>query len=1050
MAITNPDDYDALCKLLSSDPKQCVILFGSGLTKNCMEPWGGSKETDPSTWDGLLLNGIGFCEANGIEIEADELRLRMTTPGEGNEEERDRQEMETKLAVAQIFWDALDRSGKTQEWLDASIGELKPSKAGESVLRAIALLQRTGVSIATTNYDDFLTRISGSKAALPGTPEISQVLAGTNANFIAHIHGSAIDASKIILTKSQYGELGSNSSASFGQPASIIHRHWIFIGCGATLKDDNWSKSLGLVSKYIGQYTRQHYFCRKIDDSGLAVLPDQRDHLNIKLIEYSEYPDLGSLITGLAHAAKIEPFERFEPDARSILQHLSPAVLAPDVKPTWAEFENNIIPKPSNFEDLKIALKNDRYLYIIANAGTGKTVLGLQFAALAKAEGRPVYWLNAIEGMNDFQAELKILAHDNALIIIDEAHTQHNALITIDKTHRQPNLVRDIINDIILSQKNCEIIFLHTEGYGENTLNKTTKKNYLLSNDIATYKSIYRYITYKHGGYIDISDDRIDKWRDIFKNNILIFSISLIQFVQKERDLYKSDLSKDDAQSWLSTKYEMVDAPIAEKINLAFLGLIGSTKDKDMGWVPAFALPYSSAPFTEKRQSLVLRQQRPGFEDKLFRLSQANVLGDLVCNSYKAEAAGDRADQHFKNQPSVLAARIMIRPEYADKIIQSVNGDFGLLKQSIEAYLSQFALRLNAVALPSLATLFGYINTLGNQSDEAKSLSQKLADAVTQNWTLETLTARDTLNGAGSLSYWLFKLGQLGDGSSSSYKKYTDMLRTAVVQRCDPSRDFTNPSFNIHNLQYLLRNITLDHGDIKKFIENIWEERWLKYNMKLAAMEGHFQDAIFQSVLYASNEVYLHIKMQKFHYIYLSMIKKSLDRLANTKPPNDKEFFILMQNIGSAALLGVDFDEISSRIASLKWTSFQSQIAVKPEEGRGVWRHDEKPVDGSEPRIGNFQYKAWVGLRACCELLDGYIWLPKEAIEKRIKLWEQRRERFPDLNGLTRSGVISDSMIKWLKGNISKSGYGIDCKIAINGERLVDLDLTKHGPSVPR
>ena len=67
--------------------------------------------------------------------------------------------------------------------------------------------------------------------------------------------------------------------------------------------------------------------------------------------------------------------------------------------------------------------------------------------------GRPVYWLNAIDGMDDFQEKLSLVAHDNALVIIDEAHTKVMA-------------VRDVIDRIIPTHSDFQIVFLHTKGIG--------------------------------------------------------------------------------------------------------------------------------------------------------------------------------------------------------------------------------------------------------------------------------------------------------------------------------------------------------------------------------------------------------------------------------------------------------------------------------------------------------------------------------------------------------------------------------------------------------
>lgn len=160
------------------------------------------------------------------------------------------------LEIAQVVSSALGapHGGEFRRWLQHSVGALK--LRDREVLDAIHGL---GVPIATTNYDDLLTR-DRELAAVPWTngPAALEVIRGDRQGVI-HLHGYYEDPSSVVLGVNSYQHLLSSQGAQALQQTIVVCKTLVFIGCGGGLVDPNFRTLLEWSNDLFGETIYRHY-----------------------------------------------------------------------------------------------------------------------------------------------------------------------------------------------------------------------------------------------------------------------------------------------------------------------------------------------------------------------------------------------------------------------------------------------------------------------------------------------------------------------------------------------------------------------------------------------------------------------------------------------------------------------------------------------------------------------------------------------------------------------------------------------------------------------
>ena len=194
-------------------------------------------------------------------------------------------------SIAEELIATLKQEGVYQQWMQTSFENLEIKKPDiATILKKLTTIPQ--IRFATTNYDLLLEQAtglppcSGNVSSENRQETNSSVFGGEPA--ILHLHGyfdSRNNRDDIVASKEQYEKLGHNSASQFTQQLLSALNIMIFVGCGATVEDDNIAPMTTFAQKILG-LGGTHYFLRCSQEK--QKLPD-----TVRPVEYGvSYDDL--------------------------------------------------------------------------------------------------------------------------------------------------------------------------------------------------------------------------------------------------------------------------------------------------------------------------------------------------------------------------------------------------------------------------------------------------------------------------------------------------------------------------------------------------------------------------------------------------------------------------------------------------------------------------------------------------------------------------------------------------------------------------------------
>jgi GTPase SAR1 family protein len=206
-----------------------VIVAGTGVSIAAC----GNQKVDGhavASWPGLLQHGLAYCEQLGIvdEEEVELLRPQVTS---------------TKVkflisAAEHISAHLRERSpGTYHAWLADSVGKLQVSDPD----LAAALLPLSS-RIITLNYDRLIELATGRQHMTWLKPNaVQQVLRGDR-DEILHLHGYFDEPESVVLGLNSYEKVRNDPHTQSVLQFLTLHPTLLFVGCGGTLEDPNFSR----------------------------------------------------------------------------------------------------------------------------------------------------------------------------------------------------------------------------------------------------------------------------------------------------------------------------------------------------------------------------------------------------------------------------------------------------------------------------------------------------------------------------------------------------------------------------------------------------------------------------------------------------------------------------------------------------------------------------------------------------------------------------------------------------------------------------------------
>jgi tetratricopeptide (TPR) repeat protein len=202
------------------------------------------------SWKGLVDNGFEYGAMKGKISGAQKLSWQPQLVSE---------DIDDLLGAAEFMGRKLDAPNGDLygRWLESVFKEVNPEN--NEMARAVRALQTAGVPICTLNYDPLLERVTG----LPGITfaEIAKVTSWMRreSQGILHLHGSWDSPATCILGIRDYETTISDEVRDLIQRNLSSFSRLLFIGCGDTFVDPNFSALIKWLRERMKTAAPQHY-----------------------------------------------------------------------------------------------------------------------------------------------------------------------------------------------------------------------------------------------------------------------------------------------------------------------------------------------------------------------------------------------------------------------------------------------------------------------------------------------------------------------------------------------------------------------------------------------------------------------------------------------------------------------------------------------------------------------------------------------------------------------------------------------------------------------
>lgn len=218
-----------LRQTLRDKPASIVLIVGTGVPLGALR---GAPCSRLATWEGLLRSGLQRIHELQ-KISADELVGYEGILTHGN--------LKAWLMVAGRIEDELGAPahGEFRRWLRETVGTFEQHVTDRSVLAALAAHQRRGALLATTNYDLLLEDATDLHTVTWRDPAgVERALRGDEPQ-VLHLHGAWRWPESIVLGVKSYAGVARDAHAQSVLTTLRTDRTFVFVGCGAGLRDPN-------------------------------------------------------------------------------------------------------------------------------------------------------------------------------------------------------------------------------------------------------------------------------------------------------------------------------------------------------------------------------------------------------------------------------------------------------------------------------------------------------------------------------------------------------------------------------------------------------------------------------------------------------------------------------------------------------------------------------------------------------------------------------------------------------------------------------------------
>lgn len=225
--------------------EELIVVVGTGVSISLT-----NNEFKQLSWTGLIESGFSFGGVKGkitaaqIESWGDQLHSN---------------DIDDVLSAAEFVGRKLGApSGELYaRWLNESFEGVVPKNDG--VIEAVKAISNMGVPICTLNYDSLLENVTGLPAISLHDIRKTTAWMRREEHGILHLHGQWQQPESCILGIRDYERTLNSETRDLFQRHLGAFKRLLFVGCGDTFSDPNFSALIDWLKVQFGASTLQHY-----------------------------------------------------------------------------------------------------------------------------------------------------------------------------------------------------------------------------------------------------------------------------------------------------------------------------------------------------------------------------------------------------------------------------------------------------------------------------------------------------------------------------------------------------------------------------------------------------------------------------------------------------------------------------------------------------------------------------------------------------------------------------------------------------------------------
>ena len=243
---SRPARADGVLTVMDSARRgELVAIVGTGVSIGLTD-----NKIPALSWRGLILHGFAHGVQKGTISAAQEKAWRM---------QLDSNDLDDLLGAAEFMGRKLGapHGDLYARWLENVFKSVQPTN--QKLQNAIRALSTAGIPLCTLNYDSLLERVTGLPAV--NVSETAKVAAWMRKESpgVLHLHGSWDEPATCILGIRDYATTLGNDVRDLIQRSLGSFRRLLFIGCGDTFADPNFSALINWLRETMKSAAPEHY-----------------------------------------------------------------------------------------------------------------------------------------------------------------------------------------------------------------------------------------------------------------------------------------------------------------------------------------------------------------------------------------------------------------------------------------------------------------------------------------------------------------------------------------------------------------------------------------------------------------------------------------------------------------------------------------------------------------------------------------------------------------------------------------------------------------------